>query len=132
MSNQAQLKLWEVKHSYYCNEGNYYNNDCGSEFKSWADFIDEMGNADLDYNLLFRWDWKVKTDDETGEEIPFNGDVNYRGEILSLFYMHQRKGRFVYCLVEVCRADEPAVREFLQKHWGYVRRLWAPIAEVPA
>lgn len=119
-------KLWEVNHSYYCNLNNYFNNDCGSEFKSWADFLSEMGDADDDYNLLFRFDWKRALDAE-GEEKPYVDD-NYRSDSLELFYMQQRKGKYTYCTVEVCRADEPAVREFLAKKWSNMQALWLPIA----
>ena len=120
--------LWEVDHAYYCNEGNYFNNDCGSDFKSFADYMAEMGEADFDYNLLFRWDW-VEEDDE-GEE-NFDGDVNYRNGKLKLFWMHQRKGRYVYHIVEVCRADEPAVIAYLQPRMNYLLSLWEPLEAQP-
>ena len=61
--------LWEVDHPFYCNEGNYYADGCGSECASWADFIASMGDADLDMNLLFRFDWKES------EDVPHAGDV---------------------------------------------------------
>jgi hypothetical protein len=120
--------LWEVNHSYYCNEGNYFSNECGKHYKSWADFLDEMGSADKDLNLLFRWDWTETTYDDEGEEKPaFNGDVNYRNGRLSMFYMQQRKGKFTYCTVEVCRADEPAVIAYLKPHLDHLTSLWAPL-----
>lgn len=121
--------LWEVKHSYYCNEGNYYNNECGFEFKSWQEFMDEMGDCDFDYNLLFRWDWDETNDDG---EPTYNGDDNYRNGKLKLFWMHQRKGRYVYNIIEVCRADEAAVIEYLKPRWEYMRALWSPIAAAEA
>lgn len=51
--------LWEVKHRYYCNEGNYFSSDpsLGPRYKAFADFMEEWGDADPDYNLIFRWDW---------------------------------------------------------------------------
>lgn len=116
--------LWEVDHAYYCNEGNYYSNECGFEYKSWQDFIEEMGGVDKDYNLLFRWDWTEEDDDG---EPNFKGDVNYRNGKLKLFWMHQRKGRYVYNIVEVCRADEPAVIAYLTPFWQHLRDLWMPL-----
>lgn len=115
--------LWEAKHAYYCNLGNYYSNDCGSTYKSWSDFIAEEGDSDFDYNLVFRWDWQE--DDERA----FTGDVNYRNGQLEIFWMGQRKGAYRYSTVEVCRADEDAVRAFLLPRWEYIRNLWAPISE---
>ncbi len=59
--------LWEVEHEYYCNLGNYYAviDDCHQEYDSWQEFHDKEGDSDMDYNLLFRWDWKEE--DEEGE-----------------------------------------------------------------
>lgn len=118
-------RLWEVTHAYYCNLGNYFNNDCGFKYKSFQDFAAEWGDADFDYNLLFRWDWNEENE-ETGES-NFNGDVNYRNGELQLFWMLQRKGKYQYCTVEVCRADEPAVIEFLQPRLEHLKSLWEPL-----
>lgn len=119
--------LWEASHSYYCSESNYFSNECNFQFKSWQDFLEEMGGSDFDYNLVFRWDWKERND--KGEP-NFTGDVNYRNGNLQLFFMQQRKGKFVCCEVEVCRADEPAVIAFLAPRWAYLRDLWTPISDV--
>ena len=121
--------LWEVCHPYYCNEGNYFNNDCGSEFKCWQDFYAEMGDSDMDMNLLFRWDWQ----EHDGEgNFTFTGDDNYRNGKLKLFWMGQRKGLYQYHIVDVCRADEPLVREFLQSRWLHLQSLWLPLEAASA
>ena len=119
--------LWEVKHSYYCQEGNYFSNDCHFQYKSWQDFIAAMGDADMDYNLIYRWDWKEEEDD-FGKST-FNGDANYRNGKLMLFYMGQRKAKAISCEVEVCRADEDAIIAFMKPHWQYMLALWSPLAE---
>lgn len=118
--------MWEVDHSYYCNDGNYNASHSESvfEFKSWQDFMAEMGDADMDYNLIFRWDWKEQ--DDNGDRT-YKGYDNYRNGKLHLYQMQQRKGRFVVMIVEVCRADEKAVREYLEPRWNYLRGLWSPI-----
>lgn len=115
--------LWEVDHPYYCNEGNYYaggREQPNTHYKSWADFMSEFGDADFDMNLLFRWDW---SEDET----PFNGDANYRNGELAVFWMGQRKGLYFWSTVEVCRADEPAVIEFLRPRLKHLLKLWEPL-----
>lgn len=127
--------LWECGHAYYCTEGGYFHTQSTHktvhDFKSWSDFLAEMGSADPDYNLLFRWDWSEQNYDEAGEELPaFNGDVNYRNGRLSLFFMHQRKGFHSTSIVEVCRADEAAVIAYLQPRLDYLMRLWAPLVPV--
>ena len=113
--------LWEVDHPYYCNLGNFYSNEPGHEYKSFADFLAEWGENDMDLNLVFRFDWKEE------EDRPHKGDDNYRNGKLEIFWMLQRKGIYTFTVVEVCRADEPAVIEFLSKRWKYLSELWAPL-----
>lgn len=132
MSNE-QKHLWECKHSYYCTEGQYTSSQSDFktiwEFKSWAEFIAEMGNADMDYNMLFRWDWHEGEDYELA---PFNGDVYYRNGKLLLFFMVQRKGFHSCSIVDVCRADEPAVIEYLKPNLEHLMGLWAPLTHSDA
>jgi len=124
--------LWEVDHPYYCNEGNYFasSQECGDEFKSFADFLSEHGDSDFDLNLVFRWDWSEQ-DENTGEP-NYNGDDNYRNGKLKIFWMGQRKGLYRWSIVEVCRADEPAVIAFLKPRWEHMKLLWEPIWEQQA
>ena len=110
------IKDLAIEHSYYCSDHNYYNNDTNFHFDNWEDFMCEMGDADLDYNLLFRWD--VKFDDERNQYY------------MELFYMLQRKGAFlVYTVDLVSDDDEKSIREFLAKYWDYMAELWKPINE---
>lgn len=118
--------LWEVDHPYYCNLGNYFNNDCGHTYKSWAEFMEEMGDIDMDYNLLFRFDWKEGEDNGAST---YKGDDYYRNGHLEMFWMGQRKGKYQYSVIDVCRADEPAVLEYLKPRWEYMRALWAPLSD---
>jgi hypothetical protein len=77
------LHLWEVNHPYYCNEGNYFANDCGDTYGMWSDFHSEYNNSDFDMNLVFRFDWQEGEDWGAGE---FTGDVNYRNGKLLIFF----------------------------------------------
>ena len=120
--------LWEIKHSYYCNEGNYYASfkDCpGGHYKSWAEFHTEFKDVDKDYNLLFRWDW---VEGEEHDLTPYNGDDYYRNGHLKIFWLHQRQGLYRWDIIEVCRADEPEVIKFLLPFWKHLRDLWEPIS----
>lgn len=114
--------LWEIEHSYYCNESNWFQNGCNHKFDSFADFFEDCGNIDLDYNLLFRWDW-LKADEEDEE--------SERGDILNLFLMQQRKGVYFSYTIKVTEADEPAVRAFLQRAFNHLASLWLPILFEP-
>lgn len=117
--------LWEIEHDYYCNQGNYFANDCRDSHGSWAEFMEEYADSDFDMNLVFRFDWYEG--DFGGSE--FNGDPNYRNGCLFIFWMGQRNGLYRYSEVQVCRADEPAVIEFLRPRWEHMRKLWEPISE---
>ncbi len=121
--------LWEVDHPYYCNEGNYFAREsCESLYRSFADFLEAEGGGDMDLNLLFRWDWTETVYDDEGDEKPsFNGDVNYRNGRLKLFWMGQRKGLYRWSIVDVCRADEPQVIEYLRPRFLHLVSLWSPL-----
>jgi hypothetical protein len=120
--------LWEIKHHYYCNEDYYARESVETSYKNWADFMGENGDADFDYNLVFRFDWREGEDHDL---IPYNGDANYRNGKLLIFWMGQRKGLYRYSTVEVCRNDEPAVLEFLRARWEHLKLLWSPLGETP-
>lgn len=130
MSAPTETRLWQVDHPYYCSESNFYSNDCHAEYGSWQEFHTEQGADDMDLNLVFRWDWKPNeyietTDDEAAYHVKF--DDNYRAYTLHLFFMNQRKGIFRVAEVSVCRADEPAVREWLTTRAEHLRMLWTPL-----
>ncbi|MBB6306284.1 hypothetical protein [Xanthobacter tagetidis] len=123
-----QKHLWEVEHPYYCNEGNYYapgNDQPNAEYKTFSAFLAGEGDADMDMNLLFRFDWSED------DGMAFNGDPYYRNGKLLLFWMGQRKGLYRWTEIEVCRADEPAVIEFLRPRLAHLLRLWEPLTPTP-
>jgi hypothetical protein len=113
--------LWEIDHPYYCNEGNYYAHESvEGQYDSWANFLEEEGDSDMDYNLLFRWDWwKADPNDEN--------HCN-KTDVLMLFWMGQRKGLYRYTTVHVTDADETEVKEWLAKRWAYLVLLWEGVS----
>jgi hypothetical protein len=127
----ATQHLWEVDHDYYCEQSNYYapgREQPFQEYGSLAGFLAEEGESDMDYNLVFRWDWREE-DMETGQ-CSYNGDDSYRNGKLLLFIMNQRKGLYRWVVVSVCRADEPAVIKYLQPRLRHLMKLWQPLAVV--
>jgi hypothetical protein len=124
------MKLWESKHSYYAQEGNYYSNDCHIEYKTLQAFIAAEGDSDLDYNLVYRWDWD-ETSDEDEDVSTYTGDDYYRHATLKVFFIGQRKARARSVSVQVCRADEPGVRAWLQPRLNHLAALWAPMSAEP-
>lgn len=142
MTETATAHLWEVDHPYYCSESNYYVGGIPRpypngqprpvddsfvpfdhvEVESWDAF--GWKDSDPDMNLLFRWDWQVPDPDdlEDGEE-PV--------EKLLLFWMLQRKGRFMAMSMPVQREEEPAIREWLQGRFAHLLKLWEPFSCSP-
>lgn len=121
--------IWEIKHSYYCSSSNYFSNEFPIEFESFDDFLEEWGDADTDYEHLFRWDWNLDEEDSEGNEIkPL--DIN-RGT-LELFYITQRKGIFKSIFVKVIASDENRIKCWLQKKWELVTDLWEGVSKQPS
>lgn len=116
------MHLWEAKHSYYCEEANYFArgpDQPGNEYLSWADFFEAEGDSDPDMNLLFRWDWREADPDETS--------WGNKEETLMLYWMGQRKGLYRWTAVRVSKDDEPAIRKWLTGRLEHLLELWAPL-----
>jgi hypothetical protein len=129
--SEPRKAFWKVNHPYMAPEGNYFANwmqmqGFNLEFDTWEDFLDEMKEADEDYNFLYRWDYHETDpedyDLEEEDEIPPNR--------LKFVYILQRKANFLYVTVNNPRIeDEESIRNYLTGKWEHVRRLWAPLSE---
>lgn len=109
------LKDLAIKHPYYCSDSNYYCNDATYYYDNMKDFLDEMENVNVDMNLCFRWDVRLK-DDESG----------YYAEI---FIMQQRKGKFTAHVVDIIlEEDIPRFLNCLNKHLSTLRSIWKPLS----
>ena len=107
--------LWEVNHPYYCNESNYYSSESPCEYESWGDFYHDWGNSDSDLNLLFRQDWYNPEDSD---------DKRSR---IRLFFMLQRKGKYISCIVKINRKDETHIKRYLETQATKLAEIWMPI-----
>lgn len=101
-----------IKHDYYCCEQNYYSREAYTSYKTFTDFINEMGESDIDMNLVFRWD--IKKYDE--------------GHYCMLIcIMHQRKGRYWPQEIEkVTEEDVPGIIKYLTPHLDKLKQIWKP------
>ena len=118
MKDKTSLRGYS--HPYYANMGNYYLNSALSEFGSWANFVEDCGDLDMDYNLLVRFDWKLPEEE---------GDTPER---LELAFLQQRKGRYwpvVITLTDDPEGLEQQIRYWLQIRWNHMKRLWEPFGE---
>jgi hypothetical protein len=109
-------------------EGNYFSNDCHTEYKTWGEFLDEFNDSDMDYNWFVRWDWREGEKWDLGV---YSGDDYYRHAVFLLQMIGQRKAKLLSFEVAVCRADEPAIIAFLAPRWEYMKTMWEPFAEPP-
>lgn len=120
------MHLWEVDHPYYCYKKNHFTDkSVCDEHDTWESFERKYRDAEVDLNLVFRWDW---LEGEDWDAEPFNGDERYRNGKLLIFWMSQRLGLYRCSEVAVCRADEPAVIAFLRPRWEHMRWLWEPLS----
>jgi hypothetical protein len=107
-------KLISYNHQYYCNNSNYYSNEPNEYYETVTDFLDVFEDADIDMNLIFRWDIKLKEDSEK----------NYYVEI---FIIQQRKGIFKPIYIKSITEEEAKRLELLlAKHFEVLKNLWKP------
>lgn len=111
-----------VDHPYYCSDSNYYSNEASSKWESVADYLDEFEGADIDMNMVFRWDIRQDINPETDELLG-----GYTAEI---FMMHQRKGIFhPHFIANVEESDIERLKAYLEEHWKYLQDIWFPICD---
>jgi len=114
----ASIEKLAVAHPYYCSSKNYQSTKYSYNWETLTEFLDIMEDADVDMNLCFRWDVRLKEDDTT--------QTNYEVEI---FIMHQRKGLFVPHYIESITDDEvDRFNRYLKKHWETLNKMWMPIS----
>lgn len=121
--------LWEIDHPSYASDRAYTarGDDPRSgpwKFSSWTNWTNFIKDNPTDEGysnelLVLRWDWK---------EEGFNDDNYYRNGKLELFFLRQKKGHYFSIIVDVCRADEEAVRMWLKDRLNDLLRVWEPIA----
>jgi len=107
-----------VDHSYYSSDSNYYSNDCSAWYDSWANFYSEFHDADMDMNLVFRWDIKAHDDERP--------DL---GHYMEIFIIGQRKGLYLYHHIRnVFDRDVDSILSFLRPRMMHLIQMWEPIS----
>lgn len=102
-----------VEHDYYCSDSSYFKLGFETNYKTFQDFYDDMGNADLDMNLVFRFDISKNEEDDT--------------YFMEIFIIHQRKGRFVPFFIEsVKESDFELIKSYLEPRFKHLKNLWKP------
>ena len=118
MSTPTTIAELAVKHDYYCSDHNYYSNEARTQYHSWAAYAKDMGRADEDLNLTFRWDIELHDDEYPAQ-----------GYYMQLSNMHQPKGQYWPChITRVTDEDVPSILEYLNRHWAKMQRIWCPLS----
>jgi len=117
-SKPKVLKLEETNHSFYCHEGNYYQNGHYQKYDSVEEWFSEWGGYDdINLNRIHRFDiYKTHREDSPHSDY-----------YMELFYIQQRKA--IVCSVEFPlrnEADLAIVEPVLLQHFKYNHRLWSP------
>ena len=114
------LKDLAINHDYYCNDSNYYSNDARKDYETWKDFYNEFFDADIDMNLIFRFDIYLKEDDNEKS-----------GYGMKIYMMHQRKGKFApYIINSIEESDVDSIIEILSQHYKKIQSIWSPFPDI--
>lgn len=111
--SKLSLKDLAVKHDYYCSDSNYYSREAGETFTTFADFYNEWHDADIDMNLVFRWDISMNEDGLTAT--------------MEIFMIQQRKGiYFPVRISHVTGEHIESIIKFLTPHLDKLKSIWKP------
>lgn len=105
------VELSEKKHPYYCSNSNYYSNEVREVYDTMTAFLDEFEEADVDMNLVFRWD--IIKDDEKSHYSAY------------VYLILQRKG--IFKPIEIVKITESEVERFenyLKNNKKTIDALW--------
>ena len=108
------LQELAVDHPYYASDSNYYSNDAGAKWTTFSDFYEEYIKADIDMNLIYRWDIKQREESK-----------RYYCQI---FIIHQRKGIYAPHYIDyIDEIDVPNFLKLVQPHIDCLLKIWNPI-----
>lgn len=111
-----------VKHPYYCNEYNYESGN-NVEYETFKEFYDDWHDADVDMNLIFRFDVLEYLDNYEDNEDQLTGYY------ANVFIIKQRKGLFLPITIKRIEAkDEDLLMSILERHWMKLKEIWTPIS----
>jgi hypothetical protein len=123
VSDAKQLHtLMHQQHEYYMSAPD------SETFESVDEFIANWKDYDIDLNHIVRWDFSVQ-DSEYPEE---TRDYGPKGcTYANIVWVMPRKGYLFGNIIKDVKVHEtPRLLAFLQKHWGYMQKQWAPVPDV--
>ncbi len=115
---ELSLKDLACNHDYFASEINYYSKDATGYYANWNEFYQEFGDADIDMNLIVRWDI-YQNDDE---------DISL-GYYMKVIIIAQRKGIYMPIIIkEVKEENVKQIQEFLKPHFEKLLKIWQPLS----
>lgn len=114
---KTTLQDLAIDHDYYASDSNYYSNEAGCHYNTWADFYEEFCNADVDMNLVYRW------------------DVHQREEskryYMQVVIIAQRKGIYMPVHIDyVDESDVDTIIQFMKPHYEKLKSIWKPLSQI--
>ena len=104
-------------HDYYCSNSNYYSNDPYTEWDTFGDFYNIYKDADIDMNLIFRFDIHPRK--------------NSKKHTMNIYMIGQRKGIFFPHYIRYVDEDDfSLIMEILKPHFEKMQNLWSPFSGV--
>lgn len=117
----SKLEKLAVDHPYYCSDSNFYSNEPRMRYETLEEFLEEWEDADIDMNLIFRWDVHVRDEDNEN----FDDYGPYYAEV---FIIHQRKGIFRPIWIDSVREEDYEIfTALLSKHYARLKEVWEPL-----
>ena len=108
------LKDLAIDHDYYASDSNYYSESATTTYDSWKEFYSTNKNADIDMNLVYRWD--INQDDD--------GEYS-----MLLVIIGQRKGLYRPVIINsILEENVEQVKEFLKPHFEKLISIWKPLS----
>lgn len=109
------LKDLAENHDYYASGQNFYSNEASGHFNTWADFYEEFHDADIDMNLVYRWDIKQREESKR--------------YYMQIIVIGQRKGLYLPQHIDyVDEIDVPQIIQFLKPHFEKIQKIWMPLS----
>ena len=107
-------RLCDYQHHSECSDTNFYAAKAKMIYPNFEEFYQEFADADVNMNLIFRWDIRTNEDGS---------------KYCQIFFIQQRKGVFLPARINNFEeADEADLKELLKAHWKYLKDIWMPIS----
>jgi hypothetical protein len=111
------LRQLAIDHDYYASGSNHYSQEASRHYKTWADFYADFEDADIDMNLVYRWDISER-------------EASGRYD-MQVTMIQQRKGIYMPIHIQcVDEKDVPQIIEFMKPHFEKLLSIWKPLSSI--